>query len=296
MTTPAIDFGFITCAQLKELTADEQFLFNLLKSKGYKCQALVWDDTDIDWQTVKVAIIRSAWDYHLKTVEFLKWIDSVSSKTILKNNPDLIHWNIDKRYLEDLSKSGWPVIPTTYLKRGSQVNILSLLKEQNWSDIIIKPSVGLSAYGVKRINTSRTSLGEGQLHIENLLKTGEVMVQPYYSSIEDYGERNLIFIDGDYSHCVKKIRFPTTDKAEDTVVAADEAELLLAQKLVKKIQPHAFFARVDLVRNPDNQPCLIELEVIDPNLFFGLHPPALEKCAARLIQLLKRSYPAVPVG
>jgi len=299
MTIPAIDFGFITCAELKDLDPDDQLLFKALENKGYKCQAFVWDDLNVEWQSMKVAIIRSTWDYHLKFGAFLEWIDLVSSKTTLVNHQDLIRWNIDKHYLHDLSKSGWPIVPTTYLEQGQTINILSLLKDQGWSDIVVKPTVGIGTSGVKRINNSRIALGEGQQHIEKLLKTGDVMVQPYYSSVEYYGERNLVFIDGNYSHCVRKTAFQTlavAGEAGETIAQADDAELLLAQKIIQKIKPQPFYARVDLVRDHTNQPCLMELELTEPNLFFAFHPPAIEKCAARLIQLLKRSYPAVPVS
>ncbi len=284
-----IDFAFITCEQYKDLILDDRLLFNVLEEKGYRCQACVWDDPGVDWQSVRVSILRSAWDYDLKFAAFLNWIDLVSSQTVLVNPPELLHWNINKRYLEQISNNGLATIPTRYLDVQKKAGIALLMAETGWTDIIVKPAIGLSARGIMRINNTQSSLVEGQKHIDNLLKNIDVLVQPYFTSVENYGERNLIFIDGKYSHCVRKMRFQAAGKADDALIEADSPELGLAQEIVNSISPQPFYARVDLIRDLGNQPCLIELELIDPKLFFELYPKAVENCVNGLIRILQNS-------
>jgi len=283
-----IDFGFVTCAELRDLYPDDRLLLNILRNKGYKCRALVWDDPNIDWDLVRISILRSAWDYHLKYDMFLKWLNLVSDRTKLVNSAELACWNINKRYLQVIEKNGLPVIPTIYLENRQKVDILSIMKERDWQDIIVKPAIGLSAYGVKRIDGTKTSIIDGRQHVENLLENGDVLVQPYFHSVENYGERNLIFIAGEYSHCVRKMRFQATEKASDKLVEVNTVELVLARKILESISPQPFYARVDLLQDPDNQPCLVELELVDPNLFFSLHQPAVENFANGIIKLLEK--------
>lgn len=285
-----IDFGFITCNEYKELTADDKILFKALEQRGYNCQPLVWDNPKINWRSIRVSILRSAWEYHLKYGAFQTWLDFVSTETMLVNSAALVRENINKRYLERIAKEGISVIPTVYLERSKKVNISSIMKDYGWPEIIVKPAIGLSAFGIKRIDDSSNLIVEGQKHLNELLQSGDVLVQPYFDSVQNYGERNLIFIDGTYSHCVRKMRFqavPKTGEARDTLVEADHLELSLAKTIIESVDPKPFYARVDLLRDPNSLPCLIELELIDPKLFFSLHQPAVERFAEGIISLLK---------
>ena len=287
-----IDFGFITSAQYNTLTPDDRLLFHALEAKGYRCRALVWDDPQTDWQSVRVSLLRSVWDYHIQHDQFMKWLDSVSSQTLLINPAELVRENISKNYIENIAKRGFSVIPTIFLKQGQKASITSIMLEQSWSDIIIKPAVGLSSYGVKRVKNNRTSTSEAQNHLDSILQSGDVLVQPYFSAVEDYGERNLVFIASEFSHCVRKMRFQASEKigeVKDTLVEPSEAELVLAKRIIDDLSPQPFYARVDLLRDGNQHPCLIELELIDPKLFFSLHKPSVESFVNKIVALLENS-------
>jgi glutathione synthase/RimK-type ligase-like ATP-grasp enzyme len=219
----------------------------------------------------------------------MNWIDFVSSQTQLINPLALVRENINKKYIENIAQKGLSVIPTIYLERHQKASITSIMKEQGWADIIVKPAIGLSSFGVERVNDSTISTTEEQKHLDNLLQNGDVLVQPYFSAVEDYGERNLIFIAGEFSHCVRKMRFQALAKAgevSDTLVEADTDELALAKKIIENISPLPLYARVDLLRDLKDHPCLIELELIDPKLFFALYSPAIENFIENIIRLL----------
>ncbi len=232
-----IDFGLVTYTERKDLTTDDRLLLKALEHKGYKCKALIWDDPLVDWQSITVTILRSAWDYHLKFERFLAWIDKVSMQTVLINPAKLLRWNIEKTYLRELSAKGLPIIPTIYLDAKQSANLFSLMEKTNWTNVIAKPSIGLSSYRAKRIVQATTSIVEGQQHIDNLLKHGDVLIQPYFNSVEKYGERNLIFINGEYSHCINKMRSPElTKKAERKFWEEHDSSAYVDWKQAKRVR------------------------------------------------------------
>lgn len=279
-----VDFAFITCAKYPDLIPDDNLLLTALRNKGYSCRAVVWHDAGIDWGSVRVVLLRSAWDYHMRFAEFCQWLEMVSSQALLINHIDLLRWNIDKRYLQELGDRGFSVIPTVFLERRKPVTISALMEERGWPDIIVKPSVGLSGYGVKQIIRTPESLLEGQKHIDDLPAQADVLVQPYLPSVIGYGERSLVFFGGEFSHCVKKMRFPTSaPHPPETLVEPNNFELTLGNEIIKNIFPKPVYARVDLLALEDNQPCLVELELIDPVLFFRCYAPAIENFASKLI-------------
>jgi len=53
--------------------------------------------------------------------------------------------------------------------------------------------------------------------------------------------------------------------------------------------PRIAVARVDLVDDPEGHPCLIELELIEPNLYLSHHPPVADTLADAVTARLSRS-------
>jgi hypothetical protein len=113
------------------------------------------------------------------------------------------------------------------------------------------------------------------------------MVQPYMRSVEGYGERSVIWIDGQLTHAVRKS--PRLGDAQEHVSEAlpiSHRERELAEAVVADI-PHALlYARIDLIRDDEDSPLLAELELVEPSLFLKQSPAALrlfvDAVAARL--------------
>ena len=59
-----------------------------------------------------------------------------------------------------------------------------------------------------RFNAIEEDLKQAQAHIDRLLETESVMIQPYHARVETEGELSAIFIDGQFSHAVRKIPVP----------------------------------------------------------------------------------------
>jgi len=276
-----MDIALITYDGLPDLDPDDGLFRDELVKRGHKVHACIWDDQSIDWSRFDVAIMRSAWDYHLKKDKFYSWMDGVSKQTKLLNPPEVMKWSSHKSYLKQLSDDGLPVVETIWIKKGDTAD--GVFDGLNWRKAIVKPAVGLATFGVKRIpldesgEGKRANIKQAEDHANALSKTEDVMIQPYLSSVEEYGERALIFLNGKYSHTIRKSSFQHLapgGKAGETSVTSDSQEVAAAQRVIDYLARKPLYARVDLVRDFENNPLVLELELVEPSLFLSFHPPA----------------------
>jgi hypothetical protein len=99
-------------------------------------------------------------------------------------------------------------------------------------------------------------------------------------------------IGGRFTHAVcKKARrgdFRVQDDHGGTVVEHDATseEIDFAEAAVAACSPLPVYGRVDAVRDNDGQLALMELELIEPELFFRLHPPAADALAEAIVAYL----------
>lgn len=274
--------SLITYRDLTELDPDDQLLKAALERRGCKVQGLVWDDESVDWANAGVCIVRSTWDYHLHYEKFCSWLSELAKVTSVLNPPDLIKWNSKKTYLRDLMNAGLPVIPTVFIDANNRRSLAEILSENNWSEAVIKPVVGLATSGVKKIDSSKEGLLAGEDHLSCLLKNGEVMVQEFLPSVDGYGERALSFIDGKYSHCIRKSPFQklaVAGRAGETAVEASAEEIAIAGRTLAYLKVIPLYARVDLVCDKGDRPLLMEFELVEPSLFLQTKPEAAETFA-----------------
>ena len=281
--------GLVTCAEHicngVSQEPDDQRLLAALHASGYLARSVQWDDPAVDWSAFSLCVIRSAWDYHHRRNAFLAWAEQVTHTSILWNPLPIIRWNTHKTYLRDLEQRGVPVVPTEWLAAGERVNLAKLVQRRGWSRFVIKPAVATNSFGARVF--SRETLTEGQTHLDTLLATREVMVQPFLASITGYGERSLVFIDGQLTHAFRKRA--AFEQDHDTLgevplgMTRNEATLARsilrhAAELTGNIDLSAFlFARVDLVRDNHGVARLMELELVEPRLRLDTAPWALKR-------------------
>ncbi|MGY8690993.1 MAG: hypothetical protein ACKVHP_25045 [Verrucomicrobiales bacterium] len=102
-----------------------------------------------------------------------------------------------------------------------------------------------------------------------------MMLQPFIPDVIATGEHSLFYFGGQFSHCVLKT--PTTgdfrvqEEHGGLIETAVPAKDLLAagQRVIDAIGTSLLYARVDLVRMPDGAPALMEVELIEPSLYFN---------------------------
>jgi glutathione synthase/RimK-type ligase-like ATP-grasp enzyme len=297
---------FATCEAIPNLTEDDRLLLRPLAERGIQVKPAVWSDPKYPWQDCDAVLIRSCWDYHLRTGEFLRWIGFLESQGCRLWNPaTMIRWNADKGYLRSLEAQDIPIVPTLWFEPGESASFGERLRQSGWGKAVIKPRISATAYRTTVVVTGEAS--GAQALFEELLHGPGVMVQKFMGNILTEGEWSLIFFAGQFSHAVIK-----TPKAGDFRVqhdfggrtrAADPPPAVLASA-ARAVQAAGFalYARVDGVveRDPDRGPekdmfRVMELELIEPSLFLADHSAAPERFADAIAAVMRSARPEDPV-
>lgn len=274
------DIALATCRTLPEPDPDESPLREALTRAGLSVRTLAWDDPDAPFDRARRVVIRSTWNYVHHLDAFLAWVDRVGARLI--NPAPVVRWNVHKSYLHDLEREGVAVVPTELVRRDSGRALGDVLASRGWSRAVVKPAVSAASFET-RVARAPSLDGELSAWFARVLEARDMLVQPYMSSVEDYGERALIWIDGEVTHAIRKSpRFAGHDEcvSSDGVPVAED-ERVFAEAAVRAAQrcmPHEAitYARVDLVRDEEGLR-VMELELIEPSLFFTQGPRALER-------------------
>lgn len=264
-----------TAAALPGLYADDRLLLAALRRRGLAAEPAIWEDTHYAWDEASVVVIRSAWDYSWRHEAFLRWADAIPESR-LHNPAMIVRWNTHKRYLLDLAERGVGVIPTLLLAAGSASRLTDVLAAAGWDEAVLKPAVGQSGR-----HTARVSVGApeaGQQHLDRLLPLEDMLVQPFVRGIDTHGELSLTFVDGRFTHAVRKRAAAGDFRIHDDyggTVEREEPEpawLGAAEAAMEAVGAPLLYGRVDLVQGLDGRPAVMELELVEPELFFA-HAP-----------------------
>ncbi len=277
--------AIVTCQNMPEEDVDEALLLGALADAGLNPTLAAWDDDTIDWSRFSMAVLRSAWNYIDHLDAFLEWAVHAGTHTALFNPVEVVQWNTHKGYLRQLAKQGVPVVPTAWLGVGEQLDLADLMADRGWHDVVAKPVVGAGSFLTERITDPRSATA--QEFWRTLCTDREVMVQPYLASVEEYGERSLIWIDGELTHAVRKS--PRLGDAQESVSHAlpiAHVERELAESVIADIPHELLYARIDLIRDEDDQPLLAELELVEPSLFLKQDPTALKRLVRGIAERL----------
>jgi glutathione synthase/RimK-type ligase-like ATP-grasp enzyme len=272
-----------TCEDLY-VDPDTPLLLEVLSSLGIEHELLAWDDPNASWDRFDATVIRSTWDYAPRRDEFLEWATNVPN---IYNSFDLVAWNTDKHYLRSLQQAGINVIPSTF----ADVGIDPIFPTGNF---VVKPTVGAGSLDAERYGSGDHA--RAHAHVRSLHATGrDVIIQPYVASIDEEGELALVFIDGAFSHAMRKgamLNAVENDRsqlfrAEQMSVATASPETLqFAQEVLDTGDASsALYARVDLCRLEDSW-AVMELELTEPSLFLTYHPEAATQLANAILKRL----------
>ncbi|GGP32620.1 ATP-grasp domain-containing protein [Streptomyces melanogenes] len=266
---------------------DLRLIVDALRADGLAAEAVAWDADGVEWGGFDLAVIRSTWDYSGRLDEFLAWADKAGRATRLWNPLPVVRWNSDKRYLPELAGRGVAVVPTRVIDPGGRC------EEADFdlpTGVVVKPAVSAGARDTARYEPGRHA--DAARHARMLLDQGRsAMVQPYLPLVEE-GERALVFLaTGDgltFSHAIRKQPVLTEPNVIDNFRDAHPglvpheptgAEIRTALDALAAVPaPSALlFARVDLALDDSRAPVVMELELIEPNLFLQNDPRALER-------------------
>jgi hypothetical protein len=279
--------AFATCAIWPDGRADD---IDVAKIVGADFR--IWDDESVDWSAYDRVVIRSVWDYSHRVDQFVDWCRSVGTRR-LRNTPELVAFNVDKRYLGVLRA---PVAPTTFLEPGDELPAFD-------SEVVVKPNVSAGARDTGRFLPGAAA--EAAALVTAIHASGRTaLVQPYLAGVDELGETSVLFFGGMRSHVLRKrpvLRTagiaPLADIAHapaavmldaDLVSAstATQAEFALADAVHDEITERfgtPLYARIDMIPGPGGEPVLLELEAIEPNLYMDLVHGSVERLAAAIL-------------
>ena len=272
-----IDVALASCTTLPEPDPDEAPLLDALRERGVRAEVLAWDDPSARFSRARLTVLRATWNYHCAPAAFTRWVSQVATETALVNAPEVVLWNMHKRYLLELSERGVPVLPTELVPMGSATSLSELCAARGLAELVIKPAVSAGSRQTRRFRAGE--LAAAQAHLESITAAEDALVQPYVAEVERRGERSLVWIDGEITHALRKA--PRFDGQGEGITAAPDisaAERDLAQRAVEAVGKPLFYARVDMV-TASSGPVLMELELIEPSLYFEASPRALARFA-----------------
>lgn len=276
--------AFLTMDNLDGFVSYDDLLIEPLNKVGWTVEKVSWRKVNVNWNEFNAVIVRSTWDYQTDHLKFLKVLEEIDrSNAHLENSLPVLKWNMNKSYLRDLEKVG-VLIPQTLWKRNFDAkDINKYFDLLNTDEIIIKPNISGNADNTFRIK--RDNILQNIPHLEEVFSHRDFMVQPFIKNIIDEGEYSLFYFGGEYSHSIlkkpKEKDFRVQEEHGGILKSISPSKHLLetAKTILDKIEPLPLYARIDLVRTNDNQFALMELELIEPSLYFNMDKESPQRFA-----------------
>ncbi|MEY9872817.1 hypothetical protein ABH931_002294 [Streptacidiphilus sp. MAP12-33] len=286
------DIVLLTGRTMPREASENDLLATELRALGVSAEIQPWDEP-LDWGTHGMALVRTTWDYWDRLEEFLAWAGRTDKLTTLRNPAEVIAWNHHKGYLPALGAQGIAVIPTTLLPRGADRTevdaALAAFRDRHGAiETVAKPAVSAGARGALR---SPVDAPETAAHLTELTRGGDALLQPLVESVLTRGETSLVFFGTEFSHAVRKVpasgEYRIHQHHGGTVQehTPSAAELAVARAALAAAPAPVAYGRVDLVELADG-PAVMELELIEPELFLPFAPGATARYARHLAGLL----------
>lgn len=269
---------------------EDGLLQRALEARGLASRRVSWSRTDAPWSVFAAAVLRTTWDYSDRIAEFMTWLERVSTQTLLLNPAPLVRWNVDKHYLRDLDARGIHTVPTIFVEQGSTTTLATLLHHHGLDAAVIKPAVSAAGRHTYRIDPTTAATHE-PVWTERL-RHEAMLLQPLQRSVLSHGETTVVVIDGRSTHALCKRAKPGDFRVQDDYGGTVHPhtpmpdELELAERAMAACDPRPIYGRVDMVRDDDGHPTVMELEVVEPELWLRREPAAAERLADAIARLV----------
>lgn len=272
--------AFLSTEDLEGFAVYDHLAVPALNARGWSVDEVPWR-ADVDWNAYEVVVVRSTWDYQSDAKAFLERLERIEASSATLENPlDVLRWNIDKRYLADLEARGAAIVPSLFLDAFDADAVAGAFDRFATKRLVVKPRISANADDTFVVDAPDPSLA-ARFGARGLL------VQPFVEDVAATGEHSLFYFDGAYSHCVLK-----TPKADDFRVQEEHGGTLAlvepspdlraaGARALEAIGERLLYARVDLVRYR-GAPVVMEVELIEPSLYFNMDDGAAERFAAAL--------------
>jgi glutathione synthase/RimK-type ligase-like ATP-grasp enzyme len=280
--------ALLTCQNWPNAKEKEQALAKEINPK-IEVDVTVWNDTSVNWGQYDYLIFRSIWDYFEFPTEFNDWLNKIERLNIKTLNPlEVVRQNQHKFYLQTLQQQGFDIIPTVFVPKNTDLN-LGVLKQNNWPKAVIKPAISAGSYltklfGVNEIEAVTTEYTP-------IVAERDLLLQPFMPEIQTQGEISMLFYGGHYSHAILKkpvnndFRVQVQFGGVCEPYQAENEVIEVAKKIIATFGQALLYARVDGIMK-DGRFLLMEVELIEPDLFFDYHPEAKKRYFAALERMV----------
>jgi glutathione synthase/RimK-type ligase-like ATP-grasp enzyme len=235
-----------------------------LRAHGLAVDSLGWTEP-FDPGVARLVLPLLTWGYHLRSDAWFARLDALEAAGVRLANPaPVLRWNTTKTYLAELGARGAPVVPTLAVDRLTLAD-LDQARDRFGVDVLVtKPQISGGSQETVKLR-----------HADGLAgcTAGPALIQPFLPAVGEEGELSLFYFDGVFSHAVTKVaaagdfRVQPQFGGQVSGVAPEPEALHAAQMVLKAAGAPMTYARVDLIRGLDGTPQLMELELIEPDLF-----------------------------
>jgi len=278
------------------LQPDDLCLVGAFREAGARAEPVPWG-RQICAADFSCAVIRTPWDYFEKPVAFLAWVEALDLPVL--NAPEVLRWNHHKGYLAELQDQGLARLPRTVLLGADErsTDPMALLAAVDADRAVLKPAVSGGAFRTFVVSPDRAIAWGPEME-------GEFLLQAFVDGIQGdgpgQGEWSLVFFAGEFSHALRKVARDGDFRVQEehggrVLVETPSVDLIDAGARVLQgatrhlgIAAPLPYARVDMVAPADGEPLLMELELIEPELFFRVDPASPGRFAEAVLGALAR--------
>ena len=280
--------AFLTLENREGFCIYDHLLVEPLAAYGWAVEEIPWTRPGVAWSDFEAVVIRSTWDYQRAPEAFLATLESIAEVTPLFNPVEICRWNLNKRYLRDLQQKGIGIVPTTWLPGLSLSTIKAEFETFDTDRLVAKPLVGANADDTFVLQRGDPETWQAALEV---FARDDVMLQPFLRAIPIEGEYSLFYFGGQSSHAILKRPaigdFRVQEEHGGIIQAVEPADDLAfaGEAVIRAIGEPLLYARVDFVRLDSGAPALIELELIEPSLYFEQCADAAQRFADQFQRL-----------
>ena len=273
--------ALITYSGLPDGAESERLMLPYLAAAGIETEIIDWRSAETDFSKFDLIVLRSCWDYHLRVAEFTGWLRGLAGTTNVLNPIDTVLWNYNKFYLREVAALGIEIVPTIFVSNARELSAEEAMMMRGWGNIVVKPAISASAHNTRLMNNPPWSADD---EVMRIIK-GPFLMQPFLPEIEE-GEISFVYIDGEFSHAALKrpaegdFRVQQEHGGSAALFHPDSALLDQANKIAATVPQvrDSLYCRIDAIAR-DGKLVLMELELIEPELFLGLSECAAERFA-----------------
>ncbi len=271
-------------ASLDAFECYDHLLFEPLAEYGWDAEEVPWRNDSIDWNSYEAVIIRSPWDYQDDPKHFIRVLETIERSTArLENSLDVVRWNLNKGYLQEMQQKGIPIVETQWEDSLSDEIVEELHALFDQDEFIIKPLVSANADHTYRLDAE--SVAQKKETLLRVFNKRPLMIQPFMENIITEGEFSLFYFAGNYSHAIlktpKKGDFRVQEEHGGHLKSVQPESSLksLGDRTMQMLPETPLYARADYVRTTENKFALMELELIEPSLYFNMDPESPRRFA-----------------